>query len=233
MRVHHFVKTSLVCLASIGMLLPGSLVQAAGPKASAKSKKTARPQVTVVDIQLDADGKLHGEVFNAKEKPVANAVVSVRASRKEVVRAKTDEKGHFAISKLKPGVYYIIAGTGHGVYRVWASKLAPPKAREEVRIVSDRTLIRAQNGDGPPAGTVRIDEKGVAWGQVHVIDNGGLVPVGPDTAFAGTNGGFLDNVGLYDVLLLGGAGAAVGLAVYAIDEANDADDRIDDLTNSP
>lgn len=230
MRVHRFVKTSLVCLASVGMLLPGSLVQAAGPDAADKAAKPAKPQVTVVDIQLDAAGNLTGEVFNAKKKPVANAVVSVRKSRKEVDRVKTDEKGRFVVRDLKPGVYYIIAGTGHGVYRVWSSKIAPPKAHEQVRIVSDRTLIRAQNA---PAGTVRIDENGVAWGQVHVIDNGGLVPVGPDTAFVGTNGGFLDNVGLYDILVLGGAGAAVGLAIYAINEADDADDRIDDIVNTP
>lgn len=233
MRVHRFVKATLVCLASIGMLLPASLVDAADPQKSDKAAKPTRPHVTVVDIQLDAEGKLRGEVFNAKKKPVANATISVRASRKEVVRARTNEKGQFEVKDLKPGVYYIIAGTGHGVYRVWTAKMAPPKAREQVRIVSDRTLIRAQNLDGAPPGTVRIDENGVAWGQVHVIDNGGLVPVGPDTVYAGTGGGFLDSVGLYDVLLLGGAGAAVGLAVYAINEADDADERIDNLINTP
>lgn len=233
MRVHRFVTSTFVWLACTGMLLPTSFVQAANPQDAAKTGKSSKPKVTVVDVQLDADGKLRGEVFNAKKQPVANAIVSVRASRKEVVRVRTTEKGTFEVTDLKPGVYYIVAGTGHGVYRVWAAKAAPPKAYKQIRMVSDRTLIRAQNGDGAPAGTVRIDENGVAWGQVHVIDNGGLVPVGPNTAFVGSGAGFLDSVGVYDVLLLGAAGAGVGIAIYALNEADDADDRIDDIVNTP
>jgi hypothetical protein len=229
MRVHRFVTTTLVGLACIGTLLPASLVHAAPPRKSENSRK----DVMVLDIQMDADGVLRGEVFNAKKQPVGNAVVSVRASRKEVVRVRTTEKGNFEIRDLKPGVYYIIAGTGHGIYRVWAAKSAPPKSHKLVRIVSDRTLIRAQNLDGAPAGTVRIDENGVAYGQVHVIDTGGLVPVGPNTVYAGTGAGFLDSVGVYDVLLLGAATAGIIIGVKALDQANDADDRIDNIVNTP
>jgi hypothetical protein len=229
MRVQRFVNTTLVGLACIGTLLPASLVHAAPPQKSEKSRK----DVTVLDIQLDADGVLRGEVFNAKKQAVGNAVVLVRASRKDVVRVRTTDKGTFEIRDLKPGVYYIIAGTGHGVYRVWAAKSAPPKSHKLVRIVSDRTLIRAQNLDGAPPGTVRIDENGVAYGQVHVIDNGGLVPVGPNTQFVGSGAGFLDSVGVYDVLLLGAATAGVIIGVKALDEADDADNRIDNIVNSP
>lgn len=217
MRVHRFVRSTLVWLTCTGMLLSAAPVEAAQPKKTEK----ARAAVTVLDIQLDADGVLRGEVFNAKKEPVPNAIVSIRSSRKEVLRVRTNESGTFEARDLKQGVYYIIAGTGHGVYRVWSATAAPPKAYKAVRIVSDRTLVRANNHPHEGPATVRIDDNGVAYGQVHVIDNGGLVPVGPNTMWAGTGGGFLDSVGVYDVLLLGAAATGIGLALYAIDEADD------------
>ena len=173
------------------------------------------------DLSLTSDGVLVGLVSDAKNEASAGVVVSIRESRKEIHRTKTDDRGRFEIRDLKPGTYYIVAGTGHGLYRVWASDIAPPKALKAARIISDKSLVRGQSPDG----NILYDENGVAYGQVRIVDNGGLVPVSPNGAFAASSTGFLDSLGLYDVLLLGGVGAGIGLGIAALND--------DDNNNPP
>ena len=214
MKLHHFLKSTVAALACAGTLIPGGLAQAGETAAKAQAKKPAN---IVRDLSLTKDGVLQGQVSNAKKAAAGGIAVSVRAERKEVHRTKTDDKGRCEVRGLKPGTYYIVAGTGHGLYRVWASNIAPPKALKSARIISDKTLVRGQNPDG----SILYDENGVAYGQVRIVDNGGLVPVSPGGAFAASSTGFLDSLGLYDVLILGGVGAGIGLGVAALNEADD------------
>lgn len=214
MKLHHFLKSSVAALACAGTLIPGSLVQAGEAASKAESRK---PASIVRDLSLTSDGVLKGQVSNAKKTASAGVVVSIRHKRKEVHRTKTDDLGRFEVRGLKPGTYYIVAGTGHGLYRVWANTVAPPKALKAARIVSDRTVVR---GNGEPDGSILYDENGVAYGQVRIVDNGGLVPVSPGAAFAPSTG-FLDSLGLYDVLILGGIGAGIGLGAAALADDDD------------
>jgi hypothetical protein len=213
MKLHHFLKSTVAALACAGTLIPGGLVQAGETAVKAQAKK---PASIVRDLSLTKDGVLQGQVSDAKKAAAASVTVSIRQERKEVHRTKTDGEGRFEVKDLKPGTYYIVAGTGHGLYRVWASNIAPPKALKAARIISDETLIRGQNPDGG----ILYDENGVAYGQVRIVDNGGLVPVSPGGAFAAPSAGFLDSLGLYDVLLIGGVGAGIGLGIAALNEAD-------------
>ena len=199
-------------------------MQAGEAAVKTQAKKSAN---IVRDLSLTKDGVLEGQVSNAKKAASSGVVVSNRKERKEVHRTKTDDKGRFVVRDLKPGTYYIVAGTGHGLYRVWASNIAPPKALKAARIISDKTLVRGQDPDG----NILYDENGVAYGQVRIVDNGGLVPVSPGGAFATSSSGFLDSLGLYDVLILGGVGAGIGLGVSALNKADDNNNN--NNTNNP
>jgi hypothetical protein len=224
MKLHHFLKSTVAALACVGTLIPGGLVQAGEAAVKTQAKKSAN---IVRDLSLTKDGVLEGQVSNAKKAASSGVVVSIRKERKEVHRTKTDDKGRFVVRDLKPGTYYIVAGTGHGLYRVWASNIAPPKALKAARIISDKTLVRGQDPDG----NILYDENGVAYGQVRIVDNGGLVPVSPGGAFATSSSGFLDSLGLYDVLILGGVGAGIGLGVSALNKADDNNNN--NNTNNP
>ena len=211
MKLHQLFKSTVAALACAGTLIPGGLLQAGETPAKAESPK---PAIIVRDLSLTSDGLLQGQVSDVKNAASAGVVVSIRQSRKEVHRTKTDDQGRFEVRDLKPGTYYIVAGSGHGLYRVWASNVAPPKALRTARIISDESLVRGQSPDG----SILYDENGVAYGQVRIVDNGGLVPVSPNGAFAGSSSGFLDSLGLYDVLVLGGIGAGIGLGIAALND---------------
>jgi len=220
MKFHQLFKSTVAALACAGTLIPGSLVQAGETTSKTEAKK---PASIMRDLSLTSEGVLQGQVSTAKKTAATGVVVSIRQKRKEVHRTKTDALGRFEVRDIKPGTYYIIAGTGHGLYRVWANTVAPPKALKSARIVSDRTIVR---GNGEPDGSILYDENGVAYGQVRIVDNGGLVPVSPGATF-GPSTGFLDSLGLYDVLILGGVGAGIGLGAAAL-----ADDDDNNNTNN-
>ena len=106
--------------------------------------------------------------------------------------------------------------------------MAPKSALSSIRIVSDRAVIRGQN-----EGTVLYDEDGTAYGQVRIVDNGGLTPA-PPGAFTGVGTHvMLDGLGLFDALLIAGVltGAGFGIANYLKNE--DIEDDVNAIANTP
>ncbi len=238
MKLHPLFKATIVGLVATSVLMQpmtvrAELPQAAKPGASAKS--LTKPTSAILDVQLTKDGTLSGEVFNAKKEPVKNATISVRQGRNEVAQARSGEDGSFKVTGLKPGVYHVVAGTGQGLYRVWTNNGAPPKSLAGVKIVSDRSVIRAQSpNDNNGDGRILYDQNGTAYGQVRIVDEGGLVPVGTGGPVGVAGGGsFLSGVGVFDVLTVGVGVAAITVGAIAIDKANDAKDKVDSLSASP
>ena len=180
---------------------------------------------------------MSGEVFNAQREPVKNAVVSVRQGRNEVASTQSDESGRFTVKGLKPGVYHVVAGTGQGIYRVWSTKSAPPRSLSQIKIMSDRTIIRAQGPDELQQqggdGRILYDQNGTAYGQVRVVDQGGLAPVGTGAPVGLAGGGsFLSSIGVFDLLTVGVGAAAITVGAIAIDKANKNEKKIENLSNS-
>lgn len=223
MKLYRNFKTGLAALAVAGTLLPVEALEAAQPEAPSQTQ-AAKVASLIRDVKLSEGGLFRGQVTDAKQEAVGNAVVSVRQARKEIVRTKTDANGVFEVTSLKPGVYYVVAGTSHGVYRVWSNRTAPPKSMDSVKMVSDMSIVRAQ-------GQVLYDENGQAYGQVRIVDNGGLVPVGPGAGF-GPGGSFIDSIGLWDVLMVGGVIGGLTTGIIALDKAHDNEKRLDALSNS-
>ena len=231
MKLKSFLNVAATGLACLEMLLPTD-VMAAGQEAKSKpspsrvsqkkdSSSEARPKassarrkVQIIDVELAKDGSLHGDIINARKQSVKDAVVSVRTAKQELGRALSDKDGAFSVQKLPTGTFYIVAGSSHGVYRLWKAGTAPKNAKKRIRFISDRAIIRAQNGT---EGRVLFDEDGTAYGQVRIVDNGGLVQAPPNAAL-GFNGGsgLLDGLGVFDAILIGGVitGATFGIINY-------------------
>ncbi|MBC8289182.1 MAG: carboxypeptidase regulatory-like domain-containing protein [Planctomycetes bacterium] len=234
------VATGLACL---GMILPADLMAAppqtksspgraslSGTTSAKKgsSKNTSkRSKIRVIDVELTKDGRLQGQVINAKKESVKEAVVSVRTAKQEIGRSLSTESGKFSIEKMPAGTFYIVAGSGHGVYRLWKNGKAPKSARNSIRIVSDRAVIRGQDG-----GTVLYDEDGTAYGQVRIVDNAGLTPLPQGAQFGATGGGMLDGLGVYDALLIAGILTAVTFGIINYNKNDDIENTVNALPNT-
>jgi len=238
MKLKNFLKTAATGLASLGMLLPGNLA-AAQPAAtigtadqaarSAKiSAEATRKRVRVIDVELDRSGNLAGEVIDARKQSVKQALISVRTAKKELGRSLSSQTGSFTVRSLPAGTFYIVAGSGHGVYRLWKNGTAPKKALKKIRLVSDRAVVRAQNDT---EGRVLYDEDGTAYGQVRIIDDGGLVGY-PGAGAVGSYGGgagMLDSLGVIDALMVGGVLTGVGFGIANYVKNKDIEDDVNAL----
>ena len=138
MKLAGIIKALTVGIAALGFCLPQPLL--ASPPTG--------PTPVVLDVALNHDGVLLGQVVDPQGLAKANSPVSLRFQEKEVARAVTDANGRFAFSKLQGGVYQLVAANGHGAYRLWAPGTAPPKAERGAMVIAGKDLMRGQYGGG-------------------------------------------------------------------------------------
>lgn len=240
MKLKPFINAAATGLACLGMLLPADLMAASpetnsgrasltGKSTSARpdSKSTQQKRRRVIDVELTKDGQLEGQVINADKESVKDAVISVRTAKQEIGRSLSNESGQFSVKNMPSGTYYIVAGTGHGVYRLWKNGKAPKSARSSIRLVSDRAVIRGQ-GDG----TVLYDEDGTAYGQVRIIDNGGLQQVPPGFTVGSTGGNMLDGLSLFDAAWIAGILTAATFGILNYNKNRDIEKSVNANANS-
>lgn len=141
MRSVKILKAAAVSMACLGFIIPNGQVFAAGTAKVAK-KNVKAP----ADVALQEGGVLTGLVINQQQKPIDGAVVSIRQGNREVAKTVTNKQGKFKVANLKGGVYEVASANGTGLYRAWAAKTAPPKARNNALVVSGAQVVRGQFG---------------------------------------------------------------------------------------
>jgi len=145
MKCTAWLRTLTLVLACLGLLIPSPVVAAATAPGQAAPK--ARPPVPkTLDVKLHGGGMLLGQVVNAQGIPQSKVPVALMQGSKTLVRTATNPGGFFAVSRVPSGTYRISAGKTQGVYRLWAAKTAPPKARPGALLVVGEGPARAQTG---------------------------------------------------------------------------------------
>jgi len=130
----------MVSLAVVGFCLPQAAFAAEGPSGKAPA---------LIDVALMDGGLLVGQVVNAQGTVLKDTPVSVHRQGQEIAKARTDERGYFAVRGLGGGIYEVRAAEGQGIYRLWAPGQAPPAAQKGVLVVAGRDMVR---GQGPLLG---------------------------------------------------------------------------------
>ncbi|MBI2480226.1 MAG: carboxypeptidase regulatory-like domain-containing protein [Planctomycetia bacterium] len=131
-----------------------------------------RTDPAISDVALQANGVLTGQVVNTAGIAQAKSQVVVVKNGKVLAATMTDANGEFAVAGVNPGVYQIEAPHSGGVYRVWASRTAPPAAKNGVFMISDSRVVRA-NGDGTYGPAIRGAIAGglLTGGLIAILDN--------------------------------------------------------------
>lgn len=230
MNLGRKANSFIVGLACFGLLMQTTPSFAGPPvraeSASARAKlddtpaKTAPKKVVqpaAIDVAMAKDGTISGRVLDADQNGVAKTEVSVRQGKMEVAKTVTDTDGRFEIANVKGGVYVIAANSGFGLFRFWTAKSAPPKAHEQVLLMSKAVVVRAQSpNDG---GEVLYDDNGQPYARVHVVDNEAAYPPGQAGPPVGADLGCVD---IFTVALLATAAAGLAVAIIALDDDDDA-----------
>ena len=138
MKLTRMLSIALAAMSCVGLLIPQAAL-AAAPTA----KRT-----NVLDIAVRPGGLLIGKVVNREGKPKRDVEVALLQNQGEIVRAKTDAEGRFAVQGLKAGSYGLATSSGQISVRLWDAKTAPPKAALGALLV-DGGVVRGQTPAAP------------------------------------------------------------------------------------
>jgi len=148
-RLGAAAKSGAVILACLGMLLPSSLLQAAGRDTGSRQDDSTSPRdPAVIDVALDDGGALDGQVVDVRGNPVVQTSVSIYQLDREVACAATDRSGHFRVSGLRGGMYRLATGKTVRTYRFWAPGTAPPSVRSGTLVVPNEEQVLGQGPTG-------------------------------------------------------------------------------------
>jgi len=114
-----------VTLATLGIVLPTPLLQAADPVQA------------IPDIALDAHGTLLGTLVDAQGQPQPQALVALQQDGQTLAQTRSDAHGRFAVTGLRGGVYLIVTEHGALPCRAWTAAAAPPSAGRQLLVPSD------------------------------------------------------------------------------------------------
>ena len=110
----------------IAGLCAGFLLQGATVKADAiRGGTTPKP----VDVTLNSDGLLVGQVVNSEGTTVPTAQVAIYHRGSLIAKTFADDSGRFAVRKLRGGIHQVSMGQDKTVVRLWSASAAPPAAR--------------------------------------------------------------------------------------------------------
>ncbi len=101
--------------------------------------------VRTLDISLQSDGVLFGQVADAGGNSQVGIPVTVFAAGKILGRGTTDRAGNFQIKGLTGGVVTVEAAGTQGNCRLWAPGTAPPAAQQGLLVVAPDQVACGQN----------------------------------------------------------------------------------------
>jgi hypothetical protein len=140
MKTTHALKMAVVWTACLGLLSPTAVFGQ-----TPQPNNPTSPQIR--DIALTQGNVLNGQVVNAQGYRMANATVAIARDGMQTLQLSTNAMGQFQATGLPGGVYKIAGGGSEGVYRLWASRTAPPSATTGLLLVGDAGVVRGQCGD--------------------------------------------------------------------------------------
>jgi hypothetical protein len=100
----------------------------------------------VLDISMNAEGVFAGRVVDHTGTPVAGAEVVVSQAGKAVTKTVCDDRGAFAVTGLRGGVYEVASGKTSGNFRVWTESAAPESAKEVALVILGENGTRGGSG---------------------------------------------------------------------------------------
>ena len=156
----HWGRSTLVVFATLGMsispVVQPALAQQPVParqpiRKSPKSigKLLAKDAVVAkrdlaLDLALDLNGSLTGEVRNAQGQLEIDTDVVLWRGNQMLQRTRTNARGQFRFTNLPGGLYRIATPDITLECRAWTATLAPPGARQSLLVVANMYSARGQ-----------------------------------------------------------------------------------------
>jgi len=142
--------------AAIAVLVVQPQFLLASERSIVKSSTTAHTAqtLTVVDVALQNEGVLHGQIMDKQGQPLSDIKIQVlSASADKQWQTQSDAKGQFQLTGLSGATYHLQVGEHVQLLRAWSAGTAPPSATKGLLIVQNSDVILAQNCGSPVCGS--------------------------------------------------------------------------------
>ena len=151
LRKFRFMQRSCVW-GSVAVLVfqPQFLFAAEQPTASAPS--TPARAMAVVDVELQPDGLLLGQLVDGQGRPLSATTIQLTSKQKKW-QVQTDQQGRFQLKNMTGATYTVQSGQQVQLVRAWAPGTAPPSATKGLLFVQDGDLVLAQHCASPVCGS--------------------------------------------------------------------------------
>lgn len=134
-----------------------ALVIALAPSIASAEKASTPRQPLAIDVELQSEGLLIGQLVAANGAPSEGTVVTLRLSDGREAVAKTNADGGFAFRGVR-GVAQLKSEKAAVVVRGWAQGSAPPSATPALLMVEGDAVARGQHYAG--GGTQQMVTRG-------------------------------------------------------------------------
>ena len=142
-----FLRWLAVIAACVKWVLPTCQLLAATPDQARPAPTT--PSRLLVDVALDASGRLSGQIVDSSGKPRATHAVSVQSvAGDRPMRAVSDREGRFVLEGVSGGVYRVTSNEASAICRCWKYGTAPPAATQQLLLVASNSVERGQKPIG-------------------------------------------------------------------------------------
>ncbi len=161
MRTTKSMRALTASICCFGILQPtlalGSEPVSAAPVAVATPLPPVTASVkrsTTIDVELNVDHNLAGQLVNQSGVPIASAPVAIWQRGRLIQTTMTNAKGEYRLAHLSSGNYQIDFGHRALLVRCWTSGDAPPNSIASLRTTADEEVVRAQQRSGAVCGVV-------------------------------------------------------------------------------
>lgn len=135
------MRTCFTWILATTILASPTLVQA-GEVSTVSPEK-----YSLANVELQADGKLAGQLLTENGLPVMNTIVKVHDQSdlsKVAGTVTTDRSGKFRVAGLKGGSCVLSVEDHSYACRTWVKGTAPPKSIRSIALVAEADVVRGQ-----------------------------------------------------------------------------------------
>lgn len=153
LRKFRFMQRSCVWgSVAVLVLQPQFLFAAEQPAARAPVPSQAARAMAVVDVELQANGLLVGQLVDSQGRALSAAEIQLTSNQKKW-NVLTDQQGRFQLEGMSGATYTVQSGQQVQLMRAWAPGTAPPSSAKGLLFVQNSDVILAQNCASPVCGS--------------------------------------------------------------------------------
>ena len=123
----------------VGLVIPPPLT------ARAESLTGAGEPLPVVDVVLDSNHRLNGQLVDGSGAPTQGQLLCLKNGQ-SMGKLATGTDGRFAIRLSQGGMYQLATADRVTVVRVWTQRAAPPNSQQQLVLVQGNVLRGQQGG---------------------------------------------------------------------------------------